>query len=303
VNVPCLNLSCVFRRRRFSTDATPPLFPKLRQNIKESFRLERGDQTGYRAWLSGIALASYSVARRSDLKGKTLLELGSGTGVVGITAAINSRDCDVVLTDRKVPVRIASLRSDGEMELISTGGADGGGLDLLRKNLEENFRIHEDRLSGCGTIASVRELAWNDEEQIAAFQAHHSPPDIFILSELMYDREAAIGALWPTVKALLNEVEKGSGKEKEKEKEKEKGTEIWISNQLRFRSVAEEFISLAVEESNFSFSVEKIAEPVFERFINRRELKDLCEQMRDEPNSDQVCDVTVLFSNVSHINP
>lgn len=95
---------------------------------------------GGSVWTSGEILTSYFKRHREHLDtlfhGKRVVELGSGTGIVGLTCAACFQPSQVILTD---------LSSQ---------------LDCLRNNVTRN----QDKISGI----SVAELAWGDEEHIDA---------------------------------------------------------------------------------------------------------------------------------------
>ncbi|KAJ2552390.1 Protein-lysine N-methyltransferase efm6 [Coemansia sp. RSA 1933] len=63
---------------------------------------------GSTVWDAGIVLAKYidwQVSQGNmDLSGKTVLELGAGTGIVGITVACLQPECSIVLTDKETLV-------------------------------------------------------------------------------------------------------------------------------------------------------------------------------------------------------
>ncbi|HEX9939456.1 MAG TPA: 50S ribosomal protein L11 methyltransferase, partial [Longimicrobium sp.] len=66
---------------------------------------------GVALWPSAIALAHEILARGGELKGKTVLELGAGTGLPGIVAS--SLGARVVQTDRQ-EVAMAICRRNGQ---------------------------------------------------------------------------------------------------------------------------------------------------------------------------------------------
>lgn len=72
---------------------------------------------GVALWPSAIALAHDVASRADELRGKRILELGSGTGLPGIVAA--SLGAQVVQTDRhEVPMSICKL--NGERNNVQT---------------------------------------------------------------------------------------------------------------------------------------------------------------------------------------
>lgn len=80
---------------------------------EQTFLSEMRDKVPYGValWPSGIALAHEILARGDELRGKTVLELGAGTGLPGIIAS--SLGARVVQTD-KHEVAMAVCRRNGE---------------------------------------------------------------------------------------------------------------------------------------------------------------------------------------------
>jgi len=117
------------------------------------------DTTGCRIWEAGYALADI-VSKPEAVRGKTVLELGSGTGVGGLSAAAAGA-ASVLLTD------------GGETTL-----------DLLKRNAVANGH----------NIADVAQLRWGDGGDIAEV-ATRGPFDIIMGSDLLYDPESFPGLL------------------------------------------------------------------------------------------------------------
>ena len=114
------------------------------------------DSTGQRIWDAGRVLAS--VLCHSDLNGKRVLELGSGTGVGGLTAA-----------------------KGGAALVMLTDGSETA-VELLQQNIEANDL--EDR-------AQSYQLSWGrsylaDTVDLVA----HGPWDLIIGSDLLYAPES-----------------------------------------------------------------------------------------------------------------
>jgi predicted nicotinamide N-methyase len=113
------------------------------------------DSTGSRIWDAGRVLSQLMADASDSLLGKRVLELGSGTGVGGLTAA--AAGARVTLTD----------------------GADTM-LPLLSANVRAN---------GLEARADVCKLWWGDEEETRAAAAR-GPFDLLIGSDLLYAPEA-----------------------------------------------------------------------------------------------------------------
>ncbi|KAJ1819874.1 Protein-lysine N-methyltransferase efm6 [Coemansia sp. S610] len=71
-----------------------------------------GCGVGSTVWDTGLVLAKYLDHQTSlgnlDLSGKTVLELGSGTGIVGIALGRLHPQCQVILTDKKELIPLLS---------------------------------------------------------------------------------------------------------------------------------------------------------------------------------------------------
>jgi len=91
----------------------------LSRNDESDFLRERKDMVPYGIvlWPAAIALAHEIVARAEELRGKTVLELGAGTGLPGIVAA--SLGARVVQTDRH-ELAMSVCRRNGERNGVST---------------------------------------------------------------------------------------------------------------------------------------------------------------------------------------
>mmetsp|Transcript_29324 Transcript_29324/g.44745 ORF Transcript_29324/g.44745 Transcript_29324/m.44745 type:complete len:239 (+) Transcript_29324:2-718(+) len=111
--------------------------------------------SGALIWDAGSALAEYLTDNASEVSGKRILELGSGTGVVGLTAA-SLGATEVILTDKP--------------ELMT----------LLEQNIEAN---------GLASNARAMPLVWGDDVTTALLHAGDDNllrPDIVCGSDLLY---------------------------------------------------------------------------------------------------------------------
>ena len=124
--------------------------------------MDTGDLTGANVWGSGLALVDF-LERHSEqlgLRGAAVLELGSGTGLVGMSAAaLGARS--VTLSDRVSLRNVCSHGPDGEL-LIAPPVRDCYLLDTLERNADENRqRLHPCELR-------VVELEWGCEAHLDA---------------------------------------------------------------------------------------------------------------------------------------
>ncbi|KAJ9533804.1 hypothetical protein QJQ45_026888 [Haematococcus lacustris] len=80
-----------------------------------------GESTGALVWSAGIRLASHLQANRADLlRGARVLELGSGTGIVGITCA--ALGAHVLLTDKEDMVGSTTENVNANAAIIEAAG-------------------------------------------------------------------------------------------------------------------------------------------------------------------------------------
>lgn len=161
--------SWVVRWRLSSLQRRPPGLPSGAE-----LRLEASDDP---VWQGALGLAVWPAApplcrhllRRSGgcMTGERVLELGSGTGVVGLFAA--ALGAEAVLTDYQ-----------------PAGPRGAAVLERLRRNAEANAAL-------CATAPELLELEWGDDEQQQA-AASRGPFSLLLGSDVTY-RPASHAAL------------------------------------------------------------------------------------------------------------
>lgn len=117
-------------------------------------------------WEAAIVLASYLLNMPSDIKGKNVLELGAGTGLTGIVAAL--LNANVTLTDQFEALKPLYINT--------------------KKNLNSNLHFYQ-----------VKELSWG--EKLKTAWAHESY-DYIIGADLVYI-ESALSALVATLEHFM----------------------------------------------------------------------------------------------------
>ena len=145
-----------------------------------------GDLTGLRVWEAAPVLIRHLDKHRSLVQGKLVLELGSGTGAVGLACAAFGAQHSVL--------------SDADTEAtISTdfGWQTGSVLQSLRDNLALNSRRVQ-------STVSVAELRWGDEAQHAQLlKRHPSGFDVIVSSDTLYYKpEETYKEMASTIRAL-----------------------------------------------------------------------------------------------------
>ena len=120
---------------------------------------EGAGTTGGVLWGTALAASHWLCSARAAFwaRRRTVLELGSGTGVLGLAAA--ARGCDVTLTDQRAL------------------------LPLLRRNAEANARV----IAAAGGRARAAELDWSRAESAALAAA--LAPDLVLCSDLVYGND------------------------------------------------------------------------------------------------------------------
>ena len=107
-----------------------------------------GDLTGFRLWEAAPHLIGYLDRNRSVVEGRTVLDLGAGTGAVGLAAAaLGARK--TVLSDADSTVTVAS----------ANGWEERGRLATLADNVT---------LNGRDDVMSVAALRWGDEAHLSS---------------------------------------------------------------------------------------------------------------------------------------
>ncbi|KAJ9049692.1 hypothetical protein DSO57_1021840 [Entomophthora muscae] len=145
--------------------------------------------TGTVAWNSSHYLARWILSHPEWFLGKRCLELGSGTGVVGITlgkmmSKLGSYSGSVILTDQEA------------------------NLPLINKNILTNFPQASNKKGG-GVDISCAELCWEDVPKLLAnpngtwLDEHPDGWDIVILSDCVYN-EHLVSSLVTCLKALVS---------------------------------------------------------------------------------------------------
>jgi predicted nicotinamide N-methyase len=155
---------------------------RIRQHFFESpvaqpRRAQRtADLTGLRIWPCALPLLAHlqadilpAIRERVGARPVRILELGAGTGMLGIALAA----CEhhrVVLTDPDLPMNYADEVA-------------GSSLDLLRDNVALNS-------AAVGARACARRLVWGAEADRDMLRSEFEPFDLVVGSDLLYDPDS-----------------------------------------------------------------------------------------------------------------
>jgi predicted nicotinamide N-methyase len=144
------------------------------------------DLVGQNVWSSSNDLI-YLMQHEDLVRGKTVLELGSGTGISGIAAAVLGAKL-VVLTDWAPVHQELSLNSEGDLEQTPPSQTQSI-LSLLRFNVSRNIGTARP------CALQVRELQWGNHEHAAWLRKEFGPFDVIIGSEVVYTASCAASIL------------------------------------------------------------------------------------------------------------
>ncbi|KAH0561535.1 hypothetical protein KQX54_017508 [Cotesia glomerata] len=151
--------------------------PDKRVIIKESRTIVSDGTTGLCSWQAAEVLAEWCIENKIFLAGKSIVELGSGVGLTGITVLKTCRPKSYTFTDCHPRV-----------------------LDLLEENIELNELKKADE-----TIVQVEELAWESISEHK--EANWTSPDIILAADVVYDSSvfsSLINAIYVLLKNSIN---------------------------------------------------------------------------------------------------
>lgn len=141
-------------------------------SIRQSETMISDGTTGLHCWQAAGALAEWCMANREQLRGRKVLELGSGTGLTGLVVA---KVC--------APARI--VLSDGNEKVLA----------LLRENVAENFK-EKDNIP-----VEVTALDWEDVD-VALELLDGMRPDVVLAADVVYD-DVLFGPLCHAIEAVF----------------------------------------------------------------------------------------------------
>jgi len=168
----------------------------------------RADLTGLKVWPCAHRLLARlrsevlphvraELAARGATRPMRVLELGAGTGVLGMgISALLEGDERVLLTDPALDVTFAAPPSPNSAGGAASGeaGERGGGREVgdtltwLAANVDANH-------AAIGGRAHVAKCLWGDADDVSAISANFGPVDLVLGSELLYDPDQYIPLL------------------------------------------------------------------------------------------------------------
>jgi predicted nicotinamide N-methyase len=167
-------------RPRYGVSAS--MLPSLPSGKALKLCTKHGGVLGGTVWPAASVLCSYLAENQHtlDLKNSHCVELGSGTGAVGLYAA-GLGAASVILTDCRPPPDSAMYTTDGTCTL-PPGGSDTI-LNLLEQNVEANEAIFPTGTS----VPRVMELDWTeDSNRVAEAGPTRNGFDIVLASDVTH---------------------------------------------------------------------------------------------------------------------
>lgn len=160
--------------------------------IKESTSFIRNGTTGLKVWQASLALSEFIMKNKGFFEGKTVLEIGSGIGLVGLILMkacspdkVFLSDChDNVLEVLKDNININT--SDNQLENIESSS-------LL---VQQRFRIEN------GPEIGIFNLPWEDIETFEDDIKKICIPDCILAADVIYD-ESLFDGLISCIKKLF----------------------------------------------------------------------------------------------------
>lgn len=167
------------------------------EHAKEAKASSDGSCTASTVWDAGIVLAAHvyhSATRASTQKNvdaassatsMRCLDLGSGTGIVGLAAAASGAFTTVVLTD--LPSVVPLLQQNTALNAAVLGRGDS------------SSSSSSEGAGGCEVVS--RALSWDDERQLAEVLGAHGPFDLITGGDLVF-RPQVVAPLLTALSAL-----------------------------------------------------------------------------------------------------
>lgn len=139
-------------------------------SIRQSETIISDGTTGLHSWQAAAALAEWCVVNQSRLRGRTVVELGAGTGLTGLVVAKACSPARVVLTDGNEKV-----------------------LALLRENVAENCQN--------GERVEVTALDWHEVDTTLS-ELDDLQPEVVLAADVVYDA-TLFGPLCTAIEAVF----------------------------------------------------------------------------------------------------
>ncbi|KAJ3257863.1 hypothetical protein HDU77_002507 [Chytriomyces hyalinus] len=192
------------------------------------------NESGTTVWEGGVALARHlaaeSAKKKVDLKGKSCIDLGSGTGIVGIVCA--KLGAEVLLTDIDHPAILAILTKNAGQNILSS-----------KSNANSSDSAINPTLAEAAGTATILPLEWDSPARIPTEIASKGAFDIIVGADVVYSMETVV-KLVDTIEALSD-----------------RRTDIWIGHEHRDPRVSAHFLELMKEKGFKSRSVKRTNPP------------------------------------------
>lgn len=145
--------------------------------IKESTSFIRDGTTGLSLWPASLRLAEYLVKHKDQFKDKSILELGSGIGLIGIVLLKACKTPKIYLSDCHESV-LEKLVENIDANLL------GHNFETIKcSNLHVRQRLKIDESIELGIL----NLTWENIEESKKWLEEYCVPDIILASDVVYD--------------------------------------------------------------------------------------------------------------------
>ncbi|XP_017144726.1 protein-lysine N-methyltransferase EEF2KMT [Drosophila miranda] len=147
------------------------LQPDAHITLRESISFVNEGTTGLCTWEAALALADYLLQHSDVVKGKNIVELGAGTGLIGIL------------------LKLPALGLDAGQILLTDGSASC--VQLMRENVTLNFPTAPKEAK-----PQCEQLRWDEVKDFPWHQ--YAKTDLLLAADVIYDDsqfDALIGAL------------------------------------------------------------------------------------------------------------
>ena len=135
-----------------------------------------GSATGWLVWPVALDISKYIIANPTLVAGKRVLELGSGTGLVGMVSAISGANA-VVVSDLLDGLPMCSMNVSLNLQAFPTMG-----------------------------VVQIKELMWGNGAHLSSVLAELERIDVIIGSDIVYHQsEVVLTALVETILQASNE--------------------------------------------------------------------------------------------------
>ncbi|XP_014222803.1 protein-lysine N-methyltransferase EEF2KMT [Trichogramma pretiosum] len=161
--------------------------------IKESHNIISQGTTGLCSWKAAFHLAEWCIANKNFLKGKSILELGSGVGLSGLTALKFCEPSQYYFSDCH-PVVLKTLEENIRLNLLMKHEKP----IWIESTINDQIQFSRNNAGQVSNV-SILNLLWEDIDESKVIQLK---ADIVIAADILYD-SSSFESLVISLKRLL----------------------------------------------------------------------------------------------------